>query len=57
MKQIFIVMNMDDEPVLAFSNEELAQTVANTSKGLEDMIYSVMLRDRGEHGSSEDMPS
>lgn len=57
MKQIFIVMNMDDEPVLAFSNEELAQTVANTSKGLEDMIYSVMLMERGEHGSSEDMPS
>ena len=57
MKQIFIVMDMDDEPVLAFSDKELAQTVANTSEGLEDRIYRVALIERGEHGSSEDMPS
>ena len=56
MKQIYIVTNMDCEPVLAFGNEELAQTVANTSEGLEDRIYSVVLMERGEHGSSEDMP-
>lgn len=55
MEQIYIVLNMEGEPVLAFYNEAKAQAVAAASDGLSSIISSVMLveEDDGRKGMSD----
>lgn len=54
MRPIFIVCNMDDEPVMAFTNRQDAEMVASNSYGVSAVIQSTVLIE-GE--DNEDMPA
>lgn len=54
MRPIFIVCNMDDEPVMAFTNRHNAEMVASSSDGVSSVIQSTVLI---EGSDNEDMPA
>lgn len=43
MEQIYIVLNMEGEPVLAFYDKTKAQAVADSSSGLSGIVGSAAL--------------
>lgn len=53
MRPIFIVCNMDDEPVMAFTSRRDAEMVACSSDGVSSVIQSTVLIEGSEN---EDMP-
>lgn len=54
MKPIFIVFNMDDEPVMAFDNKQDAEIVTKASDGVSNVIRRTVLIEGGKH---EGMPT
>lgn len=49
MKTIYIIMNLEGEPVLALDNKDKAEAVAKTSYGLSGVISIVILIEDRNH--------